>query len=170
MKWHKSAWNLAHGTSTKVVSNLAEIVKMRRTSVPYTISKYVERPFLISSCHGRVKFDFRYHIIVRSFCPLEAYAMKRFWPKLASKSYDLEVNSLLKSCWVITSQKINDVGRHLTNIAISEERNQPDYRDFQDAVCRTILIEKWSYNTHKFCLPLIDYQHFINRSILSGLQ
>ena len=75
----------------KVVSNLAEIVKMRRTSVPYTISKYVERPFLISSCHGRVKFDFRYHIIVRSFCPLEAYAMKRFWPKLASKSYDLEV-------------------------------------------------------------------------------
>ena len=90
----------------KVVSNLAEIVKMRRTSVPYTISKYVERPFLISSCHGRVKFDFRYHIIVRSFCPLEAYAMKRFWPKLASKSYDLEVKFDNLCPWVTYLRKL----------------------------------------------------------------
>ena len=109
---------------------------MRRTSTPYTISKYIERPFLITSCHGRVKFDFRYHIIVRSFNPLEAYAMKRFWPKLAVKSYDLEVHKIRLYSAVrrvvikVFLQKISDTGRHLTNIAISEEREQPDYRDF----------------------------------------
>ena len=31
---------------------------------------------------------------------------------------------------VLLFQKISDTGRHLTNIAISEEREQPDYRDF----------------------------------------
>ena len=63
--------------------------------------------------------------------------MKRFWPKLAVKSYDLEVHKkyahspvrrvVIK---VFLFQKISDTGRHLTNIAISEEREQPDYRDF----------------------------------------
>ena len=38
-----------------------------------------------------MKFDYRYHIIVRSFRPLEAFAMKRFWPKLAVEEYDIEV-------------------------------------------------------------------------------
>ena len=44
--WIIKAWNLAHGTSTKIVKSLAEIMTMRKTITPYTISKYIERPFL----------------------------------------------------------------------------------------------------------------------------
>ena len=153
--WIIKAWNLAHGTSTKIVKSLAEIMTMRKTLTPYTISKYIERPFLerlsdsyfchhlnftptsllphpklgfpthpnltpispkshvdpkfgslrqseptkqwkptkIQNENGQVKFDFRYHVIVKSYRPLEAYVMKRFWPKLASEEYDLEVRS-----------------------------------------------------------------------------
>ena len=75
----------------------------------------IERPLLTESPNGTVKFDFRYHIIVQSFSPLKAYAFKRFWPKLAVVPYNLDI--------------IEDLQRHLTNIAISDERTQPWYTD-----------------------------------------
>ena len=51
-----------------------------------------KKPKKIQNENGQVKFDFRYHVIVRSYRPLEAYVMKRFWPKLASEEYDLDVS------------------------------------------------------------------------------
>ena len=68
--WILKAWNFAQGMNTIVTNNLAEILRRRECSVPYLVSKYVERPLLVSSPNGNVKFDFRYHVIVHSFRPL----------------------------------------------------------------------------------------------------
>ena len=46
--------------------------------------------------------------------------MKRFWPKLAQVEYDLT--------------KIEETARHLTNIAVSHEREQPWFTEFISAV------------------------------------
>lgn len=51
---------------------------------------------------------------------IRAYALKRFWPKLAQVEYDLT--------------KIEETARHLTNIAVSHEREQPWFTDFISAV------------------------------------
>ena len=47
---------------------------------------------------------------------MRAFALKRFWPKLAQVEYDLG--------------KIEESARHLTNIAVSNEREQPWFTDF----------------------------------------
>lgn len=114
--WILKAWNFSQGMTTVVSNNLAEILRRRECSVPFLVSKYVHEPILISSANGLVKFDFRYHIIVQSFRPLRAFALKRFWPKLAIVPYNLEL--------------IEDLQRHLTNISISNERTQPWFTDF----------------------------------------
>ena len=89
--WILKAWNFAQGMTTVISNNLAEILRRRECTVPYLVSKYIHRPLLVDSPNGLVKFDFRYHIIVQSFRPLRAFALKRFWPKLAQVPYNLEV-------------------------------------------------------------------------------
>ena len=89
--WILKPWNFAQGMTTIVSKNLSEILRRRECCVPFIVSKYIERPLLTTLDDQKVKFDFRYHVIVQSFQPLRAFALKRFWPKLAQVPYDLQV-------------------------------------------------------------------------------
>ncbi|CBY32900.1 unnamed protein product [Oikopleura dioica] len=75
--WILKAWNFAHGTSALISRDLLELVRHHECSIPYLVQKYIERPILLPNNDAlKVKFDFRYHVVVKSFKPLKAAIVK----------------------------------------------------------------------------------------------
>ena len=53
------------------------MVRHHECSVPYLVQKYIDRPILLPNNDAlKVKFDFRYHVVVKSFKPLKAAIVK----------------------------------------------------------------------------------------------
>ena len=91
----KIYWKAILGTALDSVLGLSvwhRPVQVQRSLQKFWPKHKIAKPWKIQNENGQVKFDFRYHVIVRSYRPLEAYVMKRFWPKLASEEYDLDVS------------------------------------------------------------------------------
>ena len=88
--WIIKPWNMARGKYIYVTSNLSMIVKLAYTS-PKIIQKYIEHPVLFYRGDvGRVKFDIRYVILLKSVKPLKLYKYNVFWLRFANKAFDLE--------------------------------------------------------------------------------
>ena len=88
--WIIKPWNLSRGRYTYVTSNLAMIVKLAYTS-PKVVQKYIERPVLFYRGDvGRVKFDIRYVILLKSVEPLILYKYNVFWLRFANKPFSMD--------------------------------------------------------------------------------
>jgi len=88
--WIIKPWNLSRGRGTYVTSNLAMIVKLAYTS-PKVVQKYIENPVLFFRGDiGRVKFDIRYVVLLKSVEPLKLYKYNVFWLRFANQAFALD--------------------------------------------------------------------------------
>ena len=87
--WIIKPWNMARGRFIYVTDNLAMIVKLAYT-FPKIIQKYIERPILFYRGDvGKVKFDIRYVVLLKSVSPLILYKYDVFWLRFANKPFSL---------------------------------------------------------------------------------
>jgi tubulin polyglutamylase TTLL9 len=75
----------------------------------YVVQRYLERPLLV----GGKKFDMRLYTLVTSFAPLRAYTYRRGFARFTNSRY---------------SNDINDIFKHLTNVAIQKTADNYDER------------------------------------------
>jgi tubulin--tyrosine ligase-like protein 12 len=82
--WICKPWNLARGLDTYVSQELNFILQLPWTG-PKIAQKYIEDPVLFNRPEiGKVKFDVRYVILLKSVQPLEAYVYKEFFVRFAN--------------------------------------------------------------------------------------
>ncbi|XP_062533602.1 tubulin--tyrosine ligase-like protein 12 [Armigeres subalbatus] len=83
-------WNLARGLDTYITKNLAQIMRLQQTG-PKIVQKYIENPVLFErpEVEGRVKFDIRYVILLKSVDELSAYVYTNFFLRFANKPFEL---------------------------------------------------------------------------------
>ncbi|CAL8279074.1 unnamed protein product [Gadus morhua 'NCC'] len=116
--WICKPWNLARGLDTHITSSLDYIIRQRE-SLPKVVCKYLEDPVLFHREElGRVKFDVRYMLMLRSARPLRLYAYKVFWLRFANKPFSLD--------------HLDDYQKHFTvmNYAEGVQLKQVHYDDF----------------------------------------
>lgn len=82
--WICKPWNLARGMDTYISKDLNFILRLPWTG-PKIAQKYIEEPVLFNRQEiGKVKFDVRYVILLKSVQPLEAYVYKEFFVRFAN--------------------------------------------------------------------------------------
>ncbi|OWK03897.1 TTLL12 [Cervus elaphus hippelaphus] len=74
---------------THITKNLHSIVRHRESS-PKVVSKYIESPVLfLREDVGRVKFDIRYILLLRSVKPLRLFVYDVFWLRFSNRPFAL---------------------------------------------------------------------------------
>lgn len=87
--WICKPWNLARSLDMHVTDNLNYILRLP-FSGPKIAQKYLHNPVLFSRPEvGRVKFDVRYVVLLKSVHPLEVYAYRNFFLRFANKPFEL---------------------------------------------------------------------------------
>lgn len=87
--WICKPWNLARGLDTHVTKNLDHILRLPSTG-PKIAQKYIDTPVLYTRPGvGKVKFDIRYVVLLKSVEPLVAYAYTNFFLRFANKEFAL---------------------------------------------------------------------------------
>ncbi|XP_029046721.1 tubulin--tyrosine ligase-like protein 12 [Osmia bicornis bicornis] len=87
--WICKPWNLTRGLDTHVTKNLFHILRLPSTG-PKIAQKYINDPVLYERPEiGKVKFDVRYVVMLKSVKPLRAFAYKNFFLRFANKEFAL---------------------------------------------------------------------------------
>lgn len=88
--WIVKPWNLARGLDTHITNDIAHLMRLPLTG-PKIAQKYIENPVLFDrpEVGGKVKFDIRYVILLKSCDPLKAYVHRKFFLRFANKPFEL---------------------------------------------------------------------------------
>lgn len=88
--WISKPFNLARSLDTHITRNLHFITRLPLTG-PKIIQKYIENPVLFErpDGKGKVKFDVRYVILLKSVKPLNVYLYRNFFLRFANKPFAL---------------------------------------------------------------------------------
>lgn len=89
--WIIKPWNLARGLDMHITNSIEEIMRLQPTG-PKIAQKYIENPVLFyrSDINGKVKFDVRYVILLKSVDPLDVYIYTNFFLRFANKPFQLD--------------------------------------------------------------------------------
>nr|CAH7742881.1 unnamed protein product [Callosobruchus chinensis] len=89
--WIVKPYNLARGLDIHITDNLSYILKLSLTG-PKIAQKYISNPVLFyrPDCNGKVKFDIRYVLLLKSVKPLDAYVYKKFFLRFANKPFEMK--------------------------------------------------------------------------------
>ncbi|GLV42208.1 Tubulin tyrosine ligase-like 12 [Carabus blaptoides fortunei] len=104
--WICKPWNLARSLDTHITNNLDYIVRLSATG-PKIAQKYINNPVLFNRECGRVKFDVRYVILLKSVAPLKAYIYNNFFLRFSNKPFEMA--------------DFDDYEKHFTVMNYSEE-------------------------------------------------
>uniref|UniRef100_A0A8C9KFI2 Tubulin--tyrosine ligase-like protein 12 n=1 Tax=Panthera tigris altaica TaxID=74533 RepID=A0A8C9KFI2_PANTA len=84
--WICKPWNLARSLDTHITRSLHSVIR-HRESTPKVVSKYIESPVLfLREDVGKVKFDVRYVVLLRSVKPLTLFVYDVFWLRFSNRS------------------------------------------------------------------------------------
>ncbi|OAD56863.1 Tubulin--tyrosine ligase-like protein 12 [Eufriesea mexicana] len=87
--WICKPWNLARGLDTHITRNLFYILRLPSTG-PKIAQKYITNPVLYERPEiGKVKFDVRYIVMLKSVKPLRMFAYRNFFLRFANKEFAL---------------------------------------------------------------------------------
>ncbi|XP_022907385.2 tubulin--tyrosine ligase-like protein 12 [Onthophagus taurus] len=87
--WIIKPFNLARGLDMHITDNLNYIMRSATTRVKIA-QKYIENPVLFDRDDvGKVKFDIRYVILLKSVKPLDVAVYKEFFLRFANKEFEL---------------------------------------------------------------------------------
>ncbi|VEN54255.1 unnamed protein product [Callosobruchus maculatus] len=89
--WIVKPYNLARGLDIHITDNLSHILKLSLTG-PKIAQKYISNPVLFyrPECNGKVKFDIRYVLLLKSVEPPDAYVYKKFFLRFANKPFEMK--------------------------------------------------------------------------------
>lgn len=89
--WIIKPFNLARGMDIHITNNINYIMRLPATG-PKIAQKYIENPVLFyrPECGGKVKFDFRYVILLKTTKPLQLYVYRNFFLRFANKPFELK--------------------------------------------------------------------------------
>lgn len=105
--WICKPWNLARGLDTYVTKNLFQILRLPCTG-PKIAQKYISTPVLFTRSNiGKVKFDIRYVVLLKSIEPLIVHAYTNFFLRFANKPFALD--------------NLNDYEQHFTVMNYTKE-------------------------------------------------
>lgn len=130
--WIIKPWNLARGMHTYITKNLDHIIKLSTVWPPKLAQKYIENPVLFLRPEiGKVKFDLRYVILLKSVQPLKLYVYRNFFIRFANKTFELK--------------KLHEYERHFTVM------NYENPEQLKHMLCSEFL-EHWSeqYEAYKW--------------------
>jgi len=90
--WICKPWNLARGLQIQVTNDLNEIIRLRETSTPMIVSKYIEDPVLYhrNDINSDVKFTYRVYVLLKSVLPLKLFVSKLTRLHFANKQFELK--------------------------------------------------------------------------------
>lgn len=88
--WIIKPFNLARSMDVHITDNLNYILRLPATG-PKIAQNYISNPVLFyrEECAGKVKFDIRYVILLKSTKPLKAYAYRKFFLRFANKPFEM---------------------------------------------------------------------------------
>ncbi|CAH1117227.1 unnamed protein product [Phaedon cochleariae] len=88
--WIVKPYNLARGLDIHITNNLDYICRLIPTG-PKIVQKYITNPVLFyrPECNGKVKFDIRYVLLLKSVKPLQAYVYKKFFLRFSNQPFEL---------------------------------------------------------------------------------
>ncbi|XP_041969397.1 tubulin--tyrosine ligase-like protein 12 [Aricia agestis] len=88
--WICKPYNLARGLDTYITDNLDFLCRLP-LSGPKIAQKYLEDPVLFQRPDiGRVKFDIRYVVLLKSVSPTEVYIYQNFFLRFSNKPFSLD--------------------------------------------------------------------------------
>lgn len=89
--WIIKPFNLARSLDVHITDNLNYILRLPATG-PKIAQKYISNPVLFyrDECSGKVKFDIRYVILLKSTKPLQAYVYRNFFLRFANKPFEMK--------------------------------------------------------------------------------
>jgi len=123
--WIIKAWNLSRGLDMQVSSSLSHILRLP-ASGPKIAQKYLHSPVLFNRPSiGKVKFDVRYIILLKSVEPLEVYAYNRFWLRFANIPFSLEQLDVYEKHFTVMNYNDADLQQMFCHdfIKLFEEQN-----------------------------------------------
>ncbi|XP_040580229.1 tubulin--tyrosine ligase-like protein 12 [Lepeophtheirus salmonis] len=123
--WIIKPWNLARGLDMHITSDLHTILRLP-FSGPKIAQKYLHNPVLFNRPEiGRVKFDIRYIILLRSVSPLKVYIYDRFWLRFANLPFELkEFDNYQKHFTVMNYDESSDLKQMFCHEFIEEFEKQ----------------------------------------------
>ncbi|XP_074035703.1 tubulin tyrosine ligase-like 12 isoform X2 [Leptinotarsa decemlineata] len=112
--WIVKPYNLARGLDIHITSNLNYICRLLGTG-PKIVQKYITKPVLFyrPECGGRVKFDIRYLLLVKSVKPLEAYVYRHFFLRFANRPFELNEFDVYEKHFTVMNYTDNAVLKHM---------------------------------------------------------
>lgn len=119
--WICKPYNLARGLDTYITDNLDFLCRLP-LSGPKIVQKYIENPVLFDRPDiGKVKFDIRYVILLKSVHPTEVYVYNNFFLRFSNKPFAME--------------NFEDYEKHFTVMNYTEEATlfRLLCKDFKDA-------------------------------------
>jgi tubulin monoglycylase TTLL3/8 len=93
------------GSGVMLTDSLEEVVERGLNMQSRVVQKYIERPLLLPTAKGAVKFDIRQWVLVTSFEPVKVFMFNSCYLRLCGQAYDLHSSDLL---------------RHLTNFSLQK--------------------------------------------------
>ncbi|KAL3320178.1 Tubulin--tyrosine ligase-like protein 12 [Cichlidogyrus casuarinus] len=89
--WICRPWTVAQ-PSEIVITNSADQIVAVSEGLPMLVSRYISKPILFhrSDLNGKVKFDLRFIVCLRSSHPLQLYIFKNFVPRFSQSEFDLK--------------------------------------------------------------------------------
>jgi len=128
--WICKPWNLARGIDTHVTSNLHHILRLPCTG-PKIAQKYVARPVLYhrADIAGRVKFDLRYVLLLKSVKPLRAYAYRNFFLRFANLPFALDNLDVYEQHFTVMNYTEENPLYHVrcADFLVEWQNQYPDY-------------------------------------------
>ncbi|KAG7203962.1 hypothetical protein KM043_001828 [Ampulex compressa] len=127
--WICKPWNLARGLDTHVTSNLYQILRLPSTG-PKIAQKYISKPVLFDRPGiGKVKFDIRYVVLLKSVEPLKAYTYTNFFLRFANKAFALNNFDVYEQHFTVMNYSENTPLCHVkcADFILEWERQYPDY-------------------------------------------
>ena len=127
--WIVKPWNLARGLDTHVTKSISHILKQVFTG-PKIVQKYLHNPVLFHRPEiGKVKFDIRYILLLRSIKPLRVYAYNRFWLRFANQKFELNQYDVYEKHFTVMNYNDAHLQQMFCNDFITKFEEQ--YPDFQ---------------------------------------
>lgn len=126
--WICKPWNLARGLDTYITDNLYHILRLPCTG-PKIAQRYVARPVLYDRPNvGRVKFDVRYVLLLKSVQPLRAYAYANFFLRFANLPFALDNFDTYEQHFTVMNYSDDSPLCHVkcADFVVEWERQYPD--------------------------------------------
>ncbi|CAH1966083.1 unnamed protein product [Acanthoscelides obtectus] len=128
--WIVKPYNLARGLDIHITNNLSYILKLSLTG-PKIAQKYISNPVLFyrPECNGKVKFDIRYILLLKSIKPIDAYVYKKFFLRFANKPFEMRDFEEYEKHYTVMNYTENATLKHLKceDFLLEWSKQYPDH-------------------------------------------